>query len=79
MATSSFLLCLFCLHFKVELYGASDVVSGIITQGAPSSDQWVKNFKVRTGVQDCDLQYIVGTDNYPTVSAFYLAGREDHG
>ena len=67
------MLLLYLNHFcsflsKVDLYGESNVVSGVITQGAPDSDEWVQSFKVKTGTQLCNLQYVVGSDNNPMVS-----------
>ena len=59
--------CYFVHFIKVDLYGASNVVSGIITQGAPFNSQWVKTYKVRTGLQDCDMQYILGDSDQPMV------------
>ena len=59
----------FCI-FQVDLYGASNVVSGIITQGTKLDDNenWVESFMVRTGLQQCDMQYVLGNNNEPLVS-----------
>ena len=53
----------------MDLYGETNIVSGVVTQGSPPvHDQWVNSFKVRVGVVECNLTYIVDSDNAPMVS-----------
>ncbi|XP_072052013.1 echinoidin-like [Amphiura filiformis] len=55
------------IRLCVDLYGVTNIVSGVIIQGAPNTDEWVESFKVRTGIQECNLNYIVGADIYNPV------------
>ena len=53
---------------QVDLYGGTNTVSGVVTQGSPTSHEWVSSFKVRVGVVECDLRYIVDSDDATVVS-----------
>ena len=52
----------------MDLYGITEVVGGVVTQGSPTNSQWVNSFKVHVGVVECDLRYIVDNDDVPMVS-----------
>ncbi|XP_072042783.1 uncharacterized protein [Amphiura filiformis] len=53
---------------QVDLFGTTNnAVSGVMTQGAPSYDEWITQYRVQLGDQQCSLQYILGTDNKPKV------------
>ena len=54
--------------FQVDLYGITEVVGGVVTQGSPINSEWVKSFTVRVGVVECDLGYIFDNDDAPVVS-----------
>ena len=52
------------------MYGGTNIVSGVVTQGSPTSNEWVSSFKVRIGVVECELRYIVDSDDASVVSTY---------
>ena len=56
--------------YQVDLYDGTNTVSGVVTQGSPTSNEWVSSFKVRVGVVECELRYIVDSDDAPVVSTY---------
>ena len=61
----------------MDLYGETNIVGGVVTQGWYNG--WVSFYKVRVGVVECNLTYIVDSDDAPVVSTdlFHLFDTYD--